>query len=159
MIYLFKFIHTTNRFNLFNYKQLTNYLQTTYKQLTNNLQTTYNMSVHDLARLQWLAEKIMKTLEKDQLIADILKHLWHSRHMKKSDYDKIISDRLSRGCGRGTKTQFRGAVPSLKNNPSNTWLKVYQTEFGDIIHENNSDTIELSPTWRTAMALLKTTRK
>jgi len=33
--YLFKFIHTTNRFNLFNYIQLTNNIQTTYKQLTN----------------------------------------------------------------------------------------------------------------------------
>ena len=151
MKYLFKFIHITNRFNLFNYKQLTNNLQ-------NNLQTTYNMSVHDLARLQWLAKIIMEKLQKDELIADILKHFGHSRHMKKSDYDKIISDRLSRGV-RGTKTQFRLAIHSLKNNPSNTWMKVCQTGFGDIIHENNSDTIELSPTWRTAMALLKTPGK
>ena len=57
MKYLFKFIHTTNRINLFNYKQLTNNLQ-------NKLQTTYNMSVHDLC-LQ-LAEKEVERMKKEE---------------------------------------------------------------------------------------------
>jgi hypothetical protein len=97
----------------------------------------------------------MEKLQKDELIADILKHFRHSRHMRKSDYDKIISDRLSRGV-RGSGTQFRKAIHSLKDaNRSNTWMNQYQRIYGDIIHEINDDTIKLSPTWRTAMALLK----
>ena len=108
-----------------------------------------------------LAKIIMEKLTKDELIADILKHFEHPRHMKKSDYDKIISDRLSRGARRGTNTQFRLAIHSLKNNSSNNWMGKCQTRFGDIIHEINDDTIVLSPTWRTAMDdyLRKTTRK
>ena len=91
-----------------------------------------------------LENAIKNIIKKNYLISHVLKFLINNEKMYNKDYD-LIKNKLNR------KTPWRngnrGAIHNLKYS-DHSWMSQYQYKYGDIIIENDDDSISLSEIWK-----------